>query len=68
MNKEKFSELDIAIIGAGPIGLTLSIFLKKLGYKPIIYEKRTKSKVLNNLDDRSVNITLAIEGLLCLSL
>ena len=66
MNKKSLINSDLVIIGAGPIGLTLSIFLKRLGYQPIIYEKRTKSEVLNNLYHRSVNITLSHRGLVTL--
>ncbi|MGC8982158.1 MAG: sulfide-dependent adenosine diphosphate thiazole synthase [Desulfurococcaceae archaeon] len=37
---EELSEVDVAIVGAGPSGLTASYYLAKEGFKVAIFEKR----------------------------
>lgn len=38
-NMEEFNGKKVAVVGAGPAGLTCAAFLKKLGYDVTIYEK-----------------------------
>ncbi|MEM1928025.1 MAG: sulfide-dependent adenosine diphosphate thiazole synthase [Acidilobaceae archaeon] len=37
---EEFSEVDVAIVGAGPSGLTASYYLAKRGFKVLVFERR----------------------------
>lgn len=38
----KYLQVDVAIVGAGPAGLTASYFLSKKGFKTVIFEKALK--------------------------
>lgn len=64
MNKE------VAIIGAGLTGLTLSIYLAKRGYKVNLYEQRSDPRVAHyksNGQGRSMSLDLSMRGLTALS-
>ena len=37
---EEFSEVDVAITGAGPSGLTASYYLAKEGFEVLVFERR----------------------------
>lgn len=37
---EEISKVDVAIVGAGPSGLTASYYLAKAGYRVVIFERR----------------------------
>ena len=46
--------IDIAIIGAGPAGLTAAIYAARAGYKTVIFEK--------NFSGGQMNLTSEIEN------
>ena len=39
---------DIAVIGAGPAGIAASIYLKRAGYKAVLFERETVGGLLRN--------------------
>jgi 2-polyprenyl-6-methoxyphenol hydroxylase-like FAD-dependent oxidoreductase len=36
-------KLDVAVIGAGPAGLAVSLYLRRLGHRPVIFERFEKA-------------------------
>ena len=59
-------EKAIAIIGAGPVGSLLSIYLAKRGHKVRIYERRGDMRKETMVAGRSINLALSDRGLLAL--
>jgi kynurenine 3-monooxygenase len=57
----------IAIIGAGPVGSLLSIYLKKRGYQVSVFERRPDMRHKASYSGRSINIALSNRGLKALS-
>lgn len=55
--------MKVAIIGAGPVGMTTALILSKLGYKITLFEKRSKYTDTDIGDKRSINLTLSERGL-----
>jgi 2-polyprenyl-6-methoxyphenol hydroxylase-like FAD-dependent oxidoreductase len=39
----KLVKLDVAVIGAGPAGLALALYLKRMGHRPVIFERFEKA-------------------------
>jgi 2-polyprenyl-6-methoxyphenol hydroxylase-like FAD-dependent oxidoreductase len=37
-------KFDVAVIGAGPAGLAVSLYLKRLGHRPVIFERFEKAE------------------------
>ena len=56
----------ITIIGAGPVGSLLSIYLAKRGHKVSIYERRGDMRKETMVAGRSINLALSDRGLLAL--
>ena len=54
---------DVAIVGAGPVGAVLSVFLAQAGFRVHIYEKRNDPRLVKENNHRSINITLSERGL-----
>lgn len=57
---------SITIIGAGPVGSLLSIYLAKRGHKVCIYERRGDMRKETMVAGRSINLALSDRGLLAL--
>lgn len=57
----------ITIIGAGPVGSMLSIYLSKRGYSVEVYEKRQDLRTTKHTEGRSINLALSTRGLKALS-
>ena len=57
---------NITIIGAGPVGSLLSIYLAKRGHKVCIYERRGDMRKETMVAGRSINLALSDRGLLAL--
>ncbi len=57
---------NITIIGAGPVGSLLSIYLAKRGHKVSIYERRGDMRKETMVAGRSINLALSDRGLLAL--
>lgn len=57
---------SVAIIGAGPVGSLLSIFLVKRGYDVTIFERREDHRKSKQYAGRSINIALSDRGILAL--
>ena len=56
----------ITLVGSGPAGSLLSIFLARRGFKVEVYEKRPDIR-LDHLDEgRSINIALSVRGIYAL--
>lgn len=53
----------LTIIGAGPVGLLLAIYLADRGYGVDIYEKRQDPRLQQVLPGRSINLALSARGL-----
>ena len=55
---------NVAILGAGPAGMTLAILLANKGYNIEIFEKRFDPLSGNqNTDGRSLNLGLTVRGM-----
>lgn len=57
---------SVAIIGAGPVGSLLSIFLHKRGYEVTMFERREDHRKSKQYAGRSINIALSDRGILAL--
>jgi kynurenine 3-monooxygenase len=57
---------SVAIIGAGPVGSLLSIFLVKRGYDVTMFERREDHRKSKQYAGRSINIALSDRGILAL--
>ncbi|MBX9852043.1 MAG: FAD-dependent monooxygenase [Cytophagaceae bacterium] len=53
----------ITIMGAGPVGSLLSIYLSKQNYKVTVFEKREDLRLTHKAEGRSINIALSQRGL-----
>ncbi|MFN0048000.1 MAG: FAD-dependent oxidoreductase [Cytophagales bacterium] len=58
MNKKD----KIVVLGAGPVGSLLSIFLKKKGFEIDVFEKRADVRKSANYAGKSINIALSQRG------
>jgi kynurenine 3-monooxygenase len=56
------SSKEILILGAGPVGTLLSIYLARRGYKVHIYERRPDMRKENIPAGRSINLALSDRG------
>lgn len=54
---------NITIVGAGPCGCLLAIYLAQRGYSIDIYEKRLDIRTLSKHQGRSINLALSERGL-----
>jgi kynurenine 3-monooxygenase len=52
----------ITVLGAGPVGSLLSIFLRKKGFEVSVFEKREDYRTTANYAGRSINIALSHRG------
>lgn len=52
----------VAIVGAGPVGTLMSIYLALRGYKVTLFEKREDLRKENNDSGRSINLALSNRG------
>src|SRR5689334_1372695 len=57
---------DIVIVGAGPVGSLLSIYLARRGHQVRIFERRTDMRRTKTEGGRSINLALSDRGLLAL--
>jgi kynurenine 3-monooxygenase len=62
MNKS-MEQKKISIIGGGPVGSLLSIYLSRRSHKVEIYEKRPDLRTVKNTEGRSINLALSHRGL-----
>ena len=53
----------IAIMGAGPVGSLMSIFLARRGYEVTVYERRPDMRRVDISAGRSINLALANRGI-----
>ena len=53
--------IDISIVGAGPVGLALALVLADKGYKIEVFEKRTIDEYLR-VGNRSINLAISERG------
>lgn len=61
------SQNKLILVGAGPVGSLLSIFLAERGYDVEIYERRADMRVEQISAGRSINLALSTRGLHALS-
>ena len=54
---------EFLIIGAGLVGINLSILLIERGERVVIIEKRTREELFNPINQRTINLTLSIRGI-----
>ena len=54
---------SITLVGAGPVGSLMSIFLARRGYSVTIYERRPDPRVHGISAGRSINLALANRGI-----
>jgi len=52
-----------AVIGAGPAGALMSIYLARQGYEVTVYEQRDDLRTTNVATGRSINLALATRGI-----
>ncbi len=57
------SRSEVGIVGAGPTGALLAIFLQRLGMKVEIYERRSDPRKELSASGRSINLALADRGI-----
>jgi kynurenine 3-monooxygenase len=53
---------DVTIVGAGPVGIVLSILLAQRGYEVDVYEGHPDQRVNPRPGGRSINLTMAERG------
>ena len=58
-----FAERPISIVGAGPTGALLAIFLKRRGLEVTLYDARPDPRTHAAESGRSINLALADRGL-----
>jgi kynurenine 3-monooxygenase len=54
---------DILIVGSGLVGSVLSIYLARAGYRTLVFDRSVDYRRLNEVSDRSINLTLCERGL-----
>lgn len=54
---------NIAIVGAGPVGSLLSIYLAKRGHEVNVYERREDMRLVDISAGRSINLAISDRGL-----
>jgi kynurenine 3-monooxygenase len=54
---------SIAVVGAGPVGALLSIFLARRGFAVTVYERRPDMRRIDIPAGRSINLALANRGI-----
>ena len=59
----KSTPLSIVIVGAGPVGTLLSIFLARRGFHVEVFEQRQDMRIHPAAAGRSINLALANRGL-----
>ncbi|MDA1325840.1 MAG: NAD(P)/FAD-dependent oxidoreductase [Proteobacteria bacterium] len=57
------SNRSIAIIGAGPVGALMSIFLARRGFEVTLFERRPDMRTVDLPAGRSINLALANRGI-----
>ena len=57
----------ISIVGGGPVGSLLSIYLSRQSHKVKIYEKRPDLRTVKNTEGRSINLALSHRGIRALT-
>jgi kynurenine 3-monooxygenase len=62
----KAAQPDIAIIGGGPAGSLLAIFLARRGLTPVVFERGPRFSHAAPLGGRSINLALAARGIAAL--
>jgi kynurenine 3-monooxygenase len=63
----KVSEKNVAIMGAGMAGTVMAMFLARRGWNVDVYEMRPDPRKTGVHGGRSINMTLAVRGLVALS-
>lgn len=63
MTSFPYAEKTVAIVGAGPGGTLMAIYLARLGFKVEVYERRGDMRYEEVEHGRSINLTLAARGL-----
>jgi len=58
---------DFVIIGAGPVGTLLAIYLAKAGFKSHLYERRCDLRMATAEEGRSINLVLTHRGIQALA-
>jgi kynurenine 3-monooxygenase len=53
---------DVTIVGAGPVGIVLSILLAQRGYEVDVYEGHPDPRINSRPGGRSINLTMAERG------
>lgn len=57
----------IAIVGAGPVGSLLSLYLSKRGYQVSVFERRSDLRLQDTGGGRSINLALSSRGIKALN-
>lgn len=61
------TELPVVVVGAGPAGALLSIYLERRGHQVVVYEKRPDLRRVDIGAGRSINLALATRGIVPLA-
>lgn len=56
-------DVDIAIVGAGPVGALLAIYLARRGLKPTLFERRSDIRKQAKAEGRSINLAISRRGI-----
>jgi kynurenine 3-monooxygenase len=57
------SKTSICLVGAGPVGSLMSIFLARRGFAVTVYERRPDMRRVDIPAGRSINLALANRGI-----
>ena len=54
---------NITMVGAGPTGSMLAIFLARRGFSVDLYEKRSDLRITKSAPGRSINLAISVRGI-----